>query len=75
MDDFFSCIMIFFILITMIIAIKFWAYIFMIQSWKGFLESHDHFLNCFRLSGFYYDISYCPFFKLPENQDLNFIIK
>lgn len=59
----------------LVIAIKFLADISMIQSWKWFLEFQDRLLNCFCLSGFYYEISYCPFFKLSENWDLNFITK
>lgn len=47
----------------MIIAIKFSAYISVIQSWKWFLGLYDHLLNCFHFSGFYYDISYCPSLK------------
>lgn len=58
LNELFRCSTAFFILITMTIAIKILAYIFMIQSWKWFLESHDHFLNCFCFSGFYDDISF-----------------
>lgn len=74
-NDFFGFSTVFFILIIMIITIVFLAYTSMIQSWKWFLEFHDHLLNCFCFSSFYYDICYYPFFKMPENQDLSFIIK
>lgn len=68
-----GCGSVLFSLITMI-TVKLLAYDSMIQSQKWFLEFHDH-LNCFCFLGFYYEISYCPFFKLSENSDLHFVTK